>query len=144
MTNEVTPQAVKDWIAKLAEHLKRAEVMLGYLDKAFDGAVTLIDSAPTGNLDLHARFEPFICIFPLAPIDKIAQCIAGGGLVCAIIGTKAQWLASAISNKNNVLVVQITKCDAAAASVVYSGGDVDTIANPGKMILAGALFWVGG
>lgn len=138
---EVELPAVKDYFAKIKAHLDRANATLNYLDGAFDRAITLIDSAPTGQL--CARFEPFTCIFPLAPIDKIQACLAGGGLVCAIIGTKAQWAASANSTKNNVLIVQVTACSATEAKVIYSGGETDILKNPAKMILAGCLFWVG-
>jgi hypothetical protein len=135
-------QVVKDTCAKIQAHLDRADTMLSYIvDGELDKAIAILEALPTATL--RARFEPFTCIFPLAPIDKIQACLAGGGLVCAIIGTKAQWIASAASIKNNVLIVQVVACNATEAKVIYYDGETDTLKDPAKKILAGCLFWVG-
>lgn len=131
------------YVERIKEHLERTDAALDYLDGAIDKAVAITDAAIGSTAALHAKFEPFTCIFPLAPIDKIAACLAGGGLVCAIVGTRVQWAASAISNRNNVRIVQLITCNASEAKVIYFGGETDVIKDPAKLILAGCLFWVG-
>jgi hypothetical protein len=134
--------ATKAYLEKIRAHLERADATLTYLDTAFDAAISLVDNPPVGAL--VACFEPFLCILPLAPLEKIMACLASGGLVCAIVGTKAQWLASASSSRGAVRIVQIIECNADEAKVIYSGGKVEVLKLPAKIILGGCLFWVGG
>jgi hypothetical protein len=134
--------ATRAYLEKIRAHLERADNTLAYLDKAFDTAISLVDNPPTGAL--VACFEPFLCILSLAPLEKVMACLTGGGLVCAIIGTKAEWRISASSSRGTVRIVQIIACSADEAKVIYSGGKVEILKLPAKMILGGCLFWVGG
>ena len=137
-------QAVKDFIAKFSEHLKRADVMLDYFGDALDKAVAIVEREPHETGDMHAKLEFVLCIFPLAPLDKIQKCIAEGGLVCAIIGTKLEWTTAAIRATGGVRGVQLVACSSTEATIIYMGGATIELPNPGKQILAVFLLWPGG
>jgi len=130
--------------AEIKAHLGRAESTLTYLDREYDLAIAVIESRKQATGPMHAKFEFVLCIFPVAPIDKIVACLAGGGLVAAIIGTKIEWLASGARVTGGVRGVQILSCNATTATVMYSGGATIELQNPGKQILAVVLFWTGG
>jgi hypothetical protein len=104
--------------------------------------VAIVETAANSTSTLRARLEFVLCIFPLAPLDKITACLAGGGLVAAIIGTRLEWTTSALRASGGVRGVRVEACSAASATVT-SGSATETITEPGKKILAVFLFWVG-
>jgi len=133
---------MNDFISQLKAHLTRTESALDLLDAQIDRAVAIVETAANSTSTLRARLEFVLCIFPLAPLDKIAACLAGGGLVAAIIGTKLEWTTSALRATGGVRGVRVEACSPASATVT-SGSVTETLAEPGKKILAVFLFWVG-
>lgn len=130
--------------ARIKAHLDRADATLAYLDREYDLAIALIESRKQATGPLRAKFEPFVCIKALAPLDKIMNCLAGGGIVCAIIGTPAQWIATASGARVGIVIVQIVSCTKDSANVLYYGGESGVVRNPAKFILCGVLLWMGG
>ena len=130
--------------ASVKAHLDRGLNTLAYLDREYDLAVAIIEARKQATGPMRAKMEFVLCIFPLAPLDKIQKCIAEGGLVCAIIGTKLEWTTAAIRATGGVRGVQIMSCSATTAMIMYSGGATIELPNPGKQILAVFLLWPGG
>lgn len=142
MTDEIIAQSIKNWIAKIAEHLKRAEVMLTFGDKAFDDAMAEIGLAPTSPF--RFKFEPFVCIIKFAPIAKIQECLTGGGIVIVMIVGEVKWPVSQKVLEYTLKIIQVTDCNETEAKVIYFGGETDVLKDPKTTIVGGALLWVGG
>jgi len=132
----------QEFIAKFLAHLKRAETMLDYFDDALDKAVAAVETEQHSTSDMRARFQFVLCVFPSAPIADIAACLAGGGLVFAVLATPAQLIAAATIRTKSISGVQVLSCSQTNAIVRYTGGAEIEIPNPAKAIIMVALFWV--
>jgi len=140
---DVTPQAIKDYYAKLGAHLDRADATLTYLDGAFDKAVALIDNPPTGAANQFA-FGQNVCVVPSAPVADIAACLAGGGIVIAGIWMNQKYPATAAALQSGLKIVRVTECNEAQAKIISDMPGVDVLPNPKKYILWVAFLRVGG
>jgi len=132
----------QELFALIKAHIDRADATLSYLDREFDLAVALIESKKEAPSTLRARFQFVLCVFPSAPIADIAACLAGGGLVFAVLATPAQLIAAATIRTKSISGVQVLSCSQTNAIVRYTGGAEIEIPNPAKAIIMVALFWV--
>lgn len=132
----------QELFALIKAHIDRADATLSYLDREFDLTIALIESKKKATETLRARFQFVLCIFPSAPIAAISACLAGGGLVFAVLATPAQLIAAATIRTNSISGVQVLSCSQTAAIVRYTGGAEIEIPNPAKAIIMVALFWV--
>ena len=131
------------WEAEVNAHLDHAMSLAGFVSKELVKSLELV-SKPPAPVPFSAKFEFALCIFPLAPIAKIEACLAGGGLVAVIIGTKLEWSMSAVRVQGGVKGAQVLECSSTQATIRFSDNETVKLLDPGKKILAVVMFWVGG
>jgi len=136
------------WKAEVEAHLVHSLSLAGYVNSELAKSLELV-AQPPPLVPLNAKFEFVLCIHPLAPIAKIMACLAGGGLVAVIIGTKLEWSISALRVVGGVKGAQVFECSPTQAmiryaDVQYTDNETDKLFDPGRKILAVVLFWVGG
>ena len=140
----INTQPVKDWMAQLMAHLKRAEAMLTFGDNEFDKSVALIQNPPIGPASQFG-FVGNTCVVPYAPIGDIIHCLAEGGIVNAVVVVKPiKWPATQAALQSSTAMVRITKCSEFEMSVICDLPGVDVIKNPKQTILWVAMNPVGG
>ena len=135
---------IKEYIAEVRADFARSAAMLKYSNTALDAAVAKLENPPIGNAS-QFMFRGSTCVVPYAPVADIIECLAGGGIVNAVVIIKPiKWPAAQATLQSNTAMVRITECSETEAKVVCSFPGVDVIKNPKQAILWAAVMKVGG